>query len=209
METTELIEPDADTDHVAHAILKGIKKANKKYETWTEGSWLSDAGIENMMQVYVAESCYSAVASEGLQVHVEASFAFFFDRDDTRRADIAITDEEYVPRFIVELKRSNGGHWRDVDKFKDLLIRLKTPSRNGLRAVYWGLFVPWKYSHQCKSLKSAEERAKSKFEELATHRLLNISWTRGYLGRIDIENGDGSTTEWRASALVATVTRKP
>jgi hypothetical protein len=198
-------------DPIAGAILQGIKKANDKYRAWSNGFWLSDAGVENVMQTYVAEACFKAVKDEGLHVHPEASLPYFFGKADAarNRLDVAVTGEDEIPLYVIELKRGLSGEWRDTDKFNQLLIRWRTPSKNGLRSAYWGQFIPWRYSTRYPTLESRVEAAIEKFKSQINLSRLDIVWNEMFLGKGYWPNDAGDQVEWRAAALVATITKKP
>ena len=44
------------TKNIFKAIQKGTVTANKKYERWSHGWWLDDAGVESVMVVGIAEA---------------------------------------------------------------------------------------------------------------------------------------------------------
>jgi hypothetical protein len=162
------------------------------------------------MQTYVAEACFAAVQNQGLHVHLEAPLSYFFDKAEAakNRLDVAVTNGDEIPRYVIELKRGVSGEWRDAEKFNQVLVRWRTPCKEGLRAAYWGQFVPWKTGSRSKSLDSKIEVAIGKFESLTNLDRLKITWNSQFLAKGSWPDNQGRSVEWQAAALVATITRK-
>ena len=196
---------------VAQAVLEGISRANKAYKSWSGGFWLSDAGIENIVQTYVAEACFNALKGKKLQVHPEASRSYFFDSPDKHspRFDIAITDGQQFPVYVIELKRSpkdKKGISRDIQKLLSVLLPSDSASPKQFRAAYWGCFVSWRYSHACRSLSDCIEAAKKTVDGLIPQPALDVVWHERNLGKVFWPDKDQNKVEWRAAALVAVIT---
>lgn len=193
------------------AILRGIAKADAMHRMWSNGYWLSDAGIENIMQTYVAEACFEALGPRGLFVHPKGALKGFFGRDDeeTRRADLMIADVDEKPVYIVELKR--GGKWygRDTQKIFDAMIGYRHRSKRRIKAAFWGAFVIWHSGQRkCKGIADAIEATKENLRSTLNEPRLRIQWDTRDLPAVDWTYDDGSTARWEGAALVATITRR-
>ena len=100
-------------------ILKGVQDANKKYEKWSKGHWLIDAGIEGHLVSTIARKLSGHIGCGSLVM--EVSFDGIF-------ADIVLFDSKDRPICVIEVKRT----WRpwnedncieDLERIRDLVIR--------------------------------------------------------------------------------------
>jgi hypothetical protein len=131
-------------DQVVKAIHDGIRSGNAKYEVWSRGQWIRDAGIESMMTVMIASSLYEAFTRHQSRqiLSLEATFSEIENWavvkkksgpkpslwTDGRKVDIAIWGNDNRPRAVIEIKR----YWstdclRDIDRIIALLDRTGVP----------------------------------------------------------------------------------
>ena len=58
---------------IVEAIQGGTSVANSMYESWSNGSWITDAGVEGLMVTYIAEAV-SKRQEEYESLNLEVSF---------------------------------------------------------------------------------------------------------------------------------------
>ncbi|WP_156995013.1 hypothetical protein [Elstera litoralis] len=195
-------------DFIAKSIFEGIRKANESYYNWSGGEyWLSDAPVENIMQTYVAESCYKAVKAKKLLVHPEANLNYFLHQKlwGKRRADIIITDDEQEPLYIIELKRSSGEMMRDAIKINDIFLRFRKKHPGKIKSAYWGAFVT--HHSDMRNHQNIDMAVNHVFENFSS--CLKCEPSR--ISRLDkkITNGDvwynDHRVDWNSAALIVKI----
>ncbi len=108
---------------IVKAIGKGIDSANKTYEKWSNGLWLSDAGIENLLSVKVAEAIVKDKGilnlNKGEFIRLETTFREIEKHSNARkkpgpkldilnlsqRSDITLWHKNQTIAAIIEIKR--------------------------------------------------------------------------------------------------------
>ena len=65
-------------------MLSGIQSANKKYETWSNGAWLIDSGVEGLLVSSIAERL-SSTLDEHESLMMEVPFNNILKWADARR----------------------------------------------------------------------------------------------------------------------------
>ena len=115
---------------VERAILDGVQIANKRYEKWSRGGWLSDSGIEGHVVSTVGEKLHGLIAGRG-SIQMEVPFGDIRERCNAEpskgrprvttkarnRADIVIIANDGRPACVIELKRT----WDKTKCFNDLI----------------------------------------------------------------------------------------
>ena len=105
------------TENIIKAIQKGTITANKKYERWTHGWWLADAGVESVMVVGIAEAL-NKVQQNHESLRLEGAFQEIkYDSKaslksgplpkviaDGKRADIVLFDQKKTLNRPASLK---------------------------------------------------------------------------------------------------------
>lgn len=118
---------------VRQATLDGVRLANKRYETWSRGAWVSDVGIEGHVVSTICNELHGLVADGG-SVEMEMSFGDIRYWSNARaprgrpraslnarnRADIVILKRDWRPVCVIEVKRV----WNE-DKCLDDLVRIR------------------------------------------------------------------------------------
>lgn len=130
---------------VGRANLAGVQDANKRYEKWSMGGWLSDSGIEGHVVSTVGEKLHGVLAArESLQMEVPyRDIRELCEADPPRgrprtnvnarnRADIVIFNAEWSPVCVIEVKRL---WWKerclsDLVSIRNLILRYGR-QRNG------------------------------------------------------------------------------
>ena len=145
------------TGALSGVVIKGIRAAFNQYKKWSDGQWLVDAGVENMMQVQIASELWKHQKDKRGFVRLESKFSDIGmmsgatgsgnrpkEIEQSRRADICIFKGD-SPIGIVEVKRK----WTTASCVNDLkrlaaLIKHYGPSRNG--SIECGYLAFYSYS---------------------------------------------------------------
>jgi hypothetical protein len=199
------IDRSLETETIPAAVLAGITKAHLNYERWTGGYWLSDSGVENVMQTYVAEHCFDAVQAFGMTVQMEAGAGVYLSKGSGRRFDVAVLDHAGRISHVIELKRGGGKAGEDADRFVEVLRTFEDDRAQRVRAAYWGAFVH--DERGALALDRRVTRVRRAFETRVVGHGLRVEWrpARPNWPATGRTWGDGK--DWVATALVATVTR--
>ena len=118
-----------DRRAMRNAILDGVQVANRRYEKWSRGGWLSDSGVEGHVVSTIAEKLHGPVSGKG-SIAMEMSFGSIRKWSRAKnpqgrprknlkarnRADIVVLSEEWRPVCVIEVKRV----WHEVNCLKDL-----------------------------------------------------------------------------------------
>ena len=59
--------------NVVNALLKGVTRANAKYERWSNGWWLTDSGVEGLLVASISEEL-SKILAKGESLLIELAF---------------------------------------------------------------------------------------------------------------------------------------
>ena len=54
-----------DPAQIQCAVLEGVKLANDRYKTWSDGDWLIDARTEGLMVSSIAETLFKLIDRDG------------------------------------------------------------------------------------------------------------------------------------------------
>ena len=127
-----------DRRAIRDAILNGVQVANRRYENWSRGAWLSDSGVEGHVVSTIGEKLHELIAGKG-SIEMEMPFGSIRDWSNARRprgrprisqnrrnrADIVVLTKEWRPVCVIEVKRG----WEvkkclwDLVRIRDLILR--------------------------------------------------------------------------------------
>ena len=123
---------------IRNALLDGVKEANRRYEKWSRGSWLSDSGVEGHVVSTICETLHGLIADKG-SIEMEMSFRYIQEwsnaetprgrpptsQNALNRADIVILTREWRPVWVIEVKRvwNERKCLRDLVRIRDLIRR--------------------------------------------------------------------------------------
>ena len=118
---------------------------NKKYETWSNGSWVTDAGVEGLMGACIAGAMHRS-QEQHESLGMEVSFEDIKDLSGAKpklgpqfqaaasanRADIVLFNRHVQPNCVIEVKRKwdDKSCSRDLKRIRDL-IRTYALERGG------------------------------------------------------------------------------
>ena len=108
----------AERRAIKKAILKGLQLANKRYERWSGGWWLTDSGVEGHAVSTIGEMLNRQVAGSG-NIVMEMPFGTIEEwsgagrprgrpretLNASNRADIVVLDRRDRPVYVIEVKR--------------------------------------------------------------------------------------------------------
>ena len=143
-----------DREAIGKAVMEGMQAANRRYEAWSRGGWLTDTGAEAPVLSAVGEKLHQAIAGEG-SIEMQMPFRAILDWSAVRRrngrprfiesphdrADIVILDRNWHPVCAVEVNR----FWRDeecladLESIRDLIV--ESGDRNGSLAAGFLAFL--------------------------------------------------------------------
>ena len=128
------------------AILGGVQDANRKYEKWSRGGWLSDSGVEGHVVSTIVEKLHGLVSGNG-SIEMEMSFGSIRKWSRAKnppgrprtnvkapnRADIVVLSKEWRPVCVIEVKRfwQEEKCLKDLERIRDLILRCGR-EKNGL-----------------------------------------------------------------------------
>lgn len=141
----------ADRRAIRNAILDGVQVANRRYENWSRGGWLSDSGVEGHVVSTIGEKLHGLIAGEG-SIEMEMPFGAIRKWSNARRArgrprisqnarnrtDIVVLTRERRPICVIEVKRGWDEEkclW-DLVRIRDLILRCGRQNAGTLRAGF-------------------------------------------------------------------------
>ena len=163
---------------IVKAIHEGTIAANKKYEEWSNGSWVTDAGVEGLMGACIAEA-----VNEWQEQHeslgMEVSFKDIKELSGAKpkrgpqfkaaapanRADIVLFNRHVQPTCVIEVKRKWDvkSCFRDLKRIRDLIRTCALERGGSLRRGFLAVTVVKAETRT----KSPEDRIKERVDEIA------------------------------------------
>lgn len=188
-----------DEKEFASWIIAGIQNANTEFENSTRGYWISDSGVEALVQVRVYDEVNSHLKHRNLAVAIEPHFSYMFgdhpelghriDNIKNKKPDILIWSENWKPRSgffcLGEIKRK----WTKTDLNKDLskCISYLFDSR-AVILCFFGCMIA--FDSKSSRLKDIE-RAKIKFDkdvkEIFAGKVAEYSEGKGSSRRLEVK----------------------
>ena len=163
---------------IEKAILVGVQDANKRYEKWSRGGWVSDSGVEGHVVSTVAEKLHGVVSGMG-SIELEVPFGSILESSGAEsppgrprknlnarnRADIVILTKKWRPVYIIEIKRS----WhetkclKDLKRIRDLILRCGRQKNGSVGAGFLAFLLEgWETADM-----TAEQCLKSQVKEIS------------------------------------------
>ena len=156
---------------IIEAVHEGTTGANRKYEKWTNGSWVTDSGVEGLMVSSIAEAVNNR-QDEDESLIMEVPFQYIRDMSEARakrgprpatlkgtnRADIVLFNRSDRPICVIEVKRSwnKVRCWRDLERIRDLVLACAHGKGGSLRRGFLAMIIAKKATNT----KAAEDRIK-------------------------------------------------
>ena len=162
------------------AIHKGISDADLKYEQWTKGSTVLNAGVESIMVSTVAEELGKRQRSSSDFLDLECSFRDIIkysgaSRSPGRRratlkggnrADIVLFNSYGKPTCVIEIKRTWNAEQclGDLSRIRDLIDTCSRSKGGSLRRGFLAMWIA-KYV-KCNSKSSAKDRIRKQISKI-------------------------------------------
>ncbi len=210
---------------IIEAIEKGIVAANREYEDWTNGDWVTDSGVESLMVTCIAERLHKR-QKEKESLRLEVSFRKIGERSkantrprswtntikDTNRADVVLFNASERPTCVIEAKRS----WntkrcdRDLRRIRGLLRKCAHGRGGSLRRGFLVMII----AKQATKTKSAEERILEQMEKI--EELVNSTFKKKGQ-KVTYHRGDAKRPgkrfrdlydDWRAASFCIEISAK-
>ena len=191
----------------AYKILKkSFRSAAEKYEKWSDGSWLSDAGVESVIQTEAAErffetgKCFVTLETSpwtAREWDAELPKEKLEHISDTSRFDICVWGKCTGLTGIIEIKRSLEA-WqqsKDMARMNEMMSVYGRKSGGNLRYAMVGMYLWGKNSE---ALRKAEKNAQCRFAEFEKNH------DNSYFGTYKIKPVDESLWKgWKQSVAIA------
>ena len=165
---------------IVEAIQEGTSVANARYESWSNGSWITDAGIEGLMVTYIAEAV-SKRQEDYESLNLEVSFVEIRESSNAKvargrkhktlsgrnRADIVLFNRFYRPTCVIEVKRLWNADqcWKDLERIRDLIHTCSHRREGTLRRGFMTMMIA-KEATKTKSADLRIEEQSNKIMEL-------------------------------------------
>jgi len=132
-------------------VLASIIEANKKQAEMSGGWWLTDAGVESIIQYVCAQRMHKVLQKQngGGNVYLECNMAEVLNDsaaqkqpgripkniDGSKRIDIVVSDANGNPIIPIEIKKntSDPGFIKDAERIFTLLSRADTQKKGSLK----------------------------------------------------------------------------
>ena len=165
---------------IVGAIHQGISNADLKYEEWTRGSTVLNAGVESLMVSTVTETLNDRQRGSNESLDLECSFADIIAYSGARRppgrrrailkggnrADIVLFNGYEKPTCVIEIKRTWSAEQciSDLNRIRDLVDACSRKKGGSLRRGFLAMWIA-KYVKR-KSNLSASDRIRRKVEKI-------------------------------------------
>ena len=204
-------------NNVVDAVLRGAAAANKTYEDWTSGTWLTDAGDEGLLVAEIAKALRKK-QNRGESLLLQAPFEeirFWSGAArppgrpravlrGNRRADIAVFDERGRTTHVIEAKRfwQRGRCFYDIKRLRALLNVCARHKNGSLRHGYLAFLIAESGSTPKAARSCVKRRAQCIKDDVRTRFQLkksDVEFHLGNMARYPREyNEDG---EWMVGAV--------
>lgn len=156
---------------IVKAIQEGTSVANYTYESWSNGSWITDAGVEGLLVTYIAEAV-SKRQDKCESLNLEVSFREIKKSSRAKvargrkpkavgegnKADIVLFNRPYRPTCVIEVKRlwNTDQCLKDLERIRDLIHTCSHRKAGSLRRGFLAMMI----AKQATKRKSADLRIK-------------------------------------------------
>jgi len=169
-------------DEAYERVKKGTQKAAKLYEEWACGTWLSDAGVESVIQTEIARALFNSkkcfVTLETSLKHAaewDENFKKFELRTDAKekflsdalRFDICIWSKNHKLTGIIEVKRSKEAYQlnKDMTRMREMILATRDKKNKDVSLRYT-MVAMYLWASSDKELENVVQRTKAKFDDL-------------------------------------------
>ena len=165
---------------IENALLEGVQDANRKYERWSRGWWLTDSGVESHMASTIAGKLHW-VAGEMESVAMEMHFGDIKDWSNAKpdpprltekagyRADIVMLARNWRPVCVIEVKRTwkKTTCFEDLERIRDLILECGREEGGSLSRGYLAfMLAEWGDDKAGKGKAEAEEKLAAQLRKI-------------------------------------------
>ena len=160
--------------------MKARASQTKKYEKWSNGSWVTDSGVEGLLVACIAEAVNERQERHE-SLEIEVSFRAIREMSGARlqrgrrpatlrgtnRADIVLFNRSERPTCVIEVKRSWNADqcWKDLERIRDLVRTCAHVEGGSLRRGFLAMMIA-KKATKTKSANDGIEEQMHKIREL-------------------------------------------
>lgn len=173
---------------IVEAIHLGTKAANKKYESWSKGWWVTDAGVEGLLAACIAETINKR---QGANEHLmmETQFGYIAEKagaslpdavGGASRVDIVLLNRNEAPICVIEVKRkwNKESCLNDLNRIDALIGELSYRNNGSLRRGFLTLMIDKKATRNM----TANDRIKGQKESI--REIISESFETHYQNKI-------------------------
>lgn len=199
---------------IAELLLDGMQLANRRYERWTDGWWITDVGVERYVVSTIVGTLRDGLPRRLVPVS-ELSFAHIVwwsqrnprpgppraNMNDGNRCDIVILSANGRPLHAIEVKRNwhENSCLLDLRRLRDLLLECG-PTRNGsLKRGYLTFMILSSGNNIGQGLRELNQ-SRNEIQEIISHRFdsknLRIKFHKGTNIRWPIRYKEEYDQDW-------------
>lgn len=137
-------------DQTVEAIHEGFRRANERYEKWSNGVRVTESAVEGLIASCIAESI-SGRQEDHETLFMEMTFSKIWLRSTGtplrngrgRRADIVLCNRWKHPTGVIEVKRKWNARQclKDVDRIQRLVLACSHSKGGSLRRGFLALMI--------------------------------------------------------------------
>jgi hypothetical protein len=195
----------------AYELVKvASQSAADLYEKWSGGNWLSDAGVESLLQVEMARVLFE-VEKGYITMETSLKQARAWDAalklhelpeslTEKSRFDLCVWGKRTGLTGILEVKRSKEA-WqqtKDMQRMRDMIGVFGKTAGGTLRYTMVAMYL-WGSSER--RLKRAENNARNAFVKVCKNSDDSTKCAEEYFGYYDLTSQD--TSEWKQGVAIA------
>ena len=167
---------------VRKAMLEGMQVANKRYEKWSGGWWLTDSGVEGHAVATIVGKLHQCLG-EKTNIVMELPFDTIKDWSEAgrpqgrprktlnsrNRVDIAILNKADYPIWVIEIKRfwNKEQCFRDLERIRDLVVKYGDRRDGSLAGGFLGCMLAKGEVGDSAAQQRLEEQAKQIMSSIA------------------------------------------
>ena len=185
---------------IGNAIMEGVQAANRRYEAWSRGAWLTDSGADGPAVSAVGEKLHGALAGDG-SIEMQMPSGAILDWSTARRrkgrprlmdgsherVDIVILDGKRRPVCAVEVTRcwQQEACLAELERVRDLIV--ESGYRKGSLAAGFVAFLLDGWEEEDCTARECLEFRRNRIEEAVGDRFdpdgLNMEFLLGPVRR--------------------------
>ncbi len=210
---------------IKNAIHSGISTANRKYEKWSKGCWVTDSGVEGLMTAEIAEAI-NKKQSKGESLQMELAFKYIDEfstannvsgskpkaLNKKNRSDIVLFDVDYRPTCVIEVKRSwvSDACRTDLQRICALIDRYSSRRKGTLERGYLAMLIVKKkmrYKTEVERIDEHIEKIKKLVKSEFSNNTRRVSFQRGDPDRLP-PRYQQNDEDWQAASFLIQISNR-